>query len=145
MTAYRYCTVQTSDGQTHSEVETKQAKMEQRERKATEVMKRNLFKAAQLEECVVVIARAIENILKALDIANRPMLTLRKANEIIRQKKWLMTESEKEGYRCKKLLMVGNSRGNRRMRRLKGRTVSVVKLHMALRGAVAFLYSGLAV
>lgn len=55
-----------------------------------EVMKRNLLKVAWYKECVVEIARAMKNILKALDIAEGAMLTLKKLTKIIREKKsWL--------------------------------------------------------
>lgn len=76
------------------------------------LMKRNLLKAARFEECAVEIAKAIQNILKALDIAERAMLTVKKQTKIIGEKKF-MAKSEKEGHLCKTPLMsswVGNSK-----------------------------------
>lgn len=67
-------------------VKTEDAKVEQREENAVELMKRNLLKAARFEECAVEIAKAIQNILKALDIAKRAMLPLKKLTYIIREK-----------------------------------------------------------
>lgn len=70
---------------TYVQVKTKQAKVEQRETKAMELIKRDLLKAARFE-CAAEIAKDIQNILKALDIAKRAMLTLKKA-EIHNQRK----------------------------------------------------------
>lgn len=77
---------------TYAQVKTEHAKVEQ---KAVGTHERNSPKAARFEECAVEIAKAIQNILKALDIAERAMLTL-KMLKYINQKK-VIAERVKEG------------------------------------------------
>ncbi len=64
-----------------------------------ELMKRNLLKADRFEECAAEIAKAIQNILKALDIAERAMLTLKKLTYIIREKSQLRVKSKSTSAR----------------------------------------------
>lgn len=97
------CTYRPAVDKTCARAQTEQAKVEQRVEKAMEVMERNVLEAARFEECAVEIAELIRNILKAFDIAERAILTLKKLKYVFGKK--VMAESEREESLCKKPLM----------------------------------------